>query len=208
MGTMAFEAQASVLCCPQLPVLARMRRFYATVGSTALWAAGCWVPSVKLQQLLSAQEARWLRRMLASRRRPEQEWVPYLRETKRQVYDQRLAASLPALWHRALAALHGWAGHLARGSAGHPGFDWVRWRGAEWWEITKAIGSLTCAVDWRHPRTNWRRGFEHAFVDHYGADWQESAAWTEREVWRARTDAWVRQSVRRWGGPRVARVRH
>ena len=47
------------------------------------------------------------------------QWVEWLRETKRVVYSLRCKLDIPALWHKTMAAIHGWAGHMARTTDPH-----------------------------------------------------------------------------------------
>ena len=194
-----FHKYASILCSPSLPPAERLRKFAATVGSCALWGAGCWVPSISVQRSISGQENRWLRRMLAPRKLPTEPWVDWLRREKRLAHDKRYANNQPALWHRALYAIHGWAGHLARNDSAHPARAAVWWRFALWWEATQIFGpgSGEC---WRHPRTNWTRGFEHALVEHLGSSWWLDAQ-EDRAEWRRASRIWVHWACRKWGGP-------
>ena len=71
------------------------------------------------QQLISVQENRWFRCIMGGRKGNDVEWLERLRATEHSALRCRLV--LPALWHRALAAMHGWAGHLARKEGPHPG---------------------------------------------------------------------------------------
>ena len=198
-----FGRLAGLLTSPDIPTRDRLRAFYTTVGASVLWCAGCWVPSCRIQQALSGQESRWLRRMTAPRRAPDQDWVEWLRTGKRYAHKLRIDEHLPALWHRAAAAVHGWAGHVARKPDGHPARDTILWRSAVWWRITQAVGAQTSDPGWRHPRQNWRAGWEKIMVDTYHEEWWNDAA-EDREAWRARSQSFVRSWVQRWGGPQVA----
>ena len=57
-GRKRFNKLRPFLCCPQIPSEERIRGFYSTVGTSVLWCAGCWTPSLKEQ--VSVQENRWL----------------------------------------------------------------------------------------------------------------------------------------------------
>ena len=48
-------------------------------------------------------------------------WMDWFRTTKRAAHALRCRLNLPSLWHRALATVYGWAGHVARKDASHPG---------------------------------------------------------------------------------------
>ena len=61
-------------------------------------------------------------------------WIGFLPQ------NVRPTLSLLTLWHRALANMHGWAGHVARKEGTHPGVAAILWRNAEWREIMKSTG--------------------------------------------------------------------
>ena len=174
-----------LLCCPRIEE-ERIKTFYTTVASSVLWGSGCWIPSTKTQQRVSIQETRWLRCMLGGRKAQDFPWVDWFRATKRSAQALRCKLNLPSLWHRALAAVYGWAGHVARKDSSHPGHAAIRWRNAEWWEIMKSTGVGSRDQTWRHRRRNWVRSFEHVLSKILGLDWWEAANgrgnWKKRQV--------------------------
>ena len=60
------------------------------------------------------------------------ECVECLRETKRAAHSMRCKLGILALWHKALAAIHGWEVHMARKTDHHPRAAAVQCRDAEW----------------------------------------------------------------------------
>ena len=195
-----FSVLTVALTCPQLPLEERVRKFYATLGPCVLWNSGCWVPSCHVSQMLCAQESRWLRRLLREPKGDDEEWVKWLRRTKKKAHRVRVGLRLPSIWHTALMGIHGWAGHLMRRGQSHPGHDLVTWRGACWWEDTKTAAQAGLLTDWRHPSTNWARGFEAALVEWYGPVWF-TFAFADRDEWRARSWHFVAWANDKWGGP-------
>ena len=195
-GRKMFNKMRPFLCCPQIPLEERIQGFCSTVGALVLWGAGCWVPSLRVQQLVSVQENRWLRCVLGGRKELNMEWVAWLRKTKRATHNFRCR-----MWHRALTAIHGWAGHLARNKGPHRA-PVVSWRNAEWWELMKAAGATSTDQSWRHPRNNWVRGFESALVRKCGAGWKDLAN-ADRHLWMGQRPAFVAEAVHIWGGPRL-----
>ena len=119
-GRKMFIKLRPMLCCPRIPEEERIKTFYNTVASSVLWCSGCWIPSTKTQQLISIQETSWLR----GRKAQDVPWVDWFRTTKRSAQALRCKLNLPSLWHRALAAVYGWAGHVADSS--HPGHAAIR----------------------------------------------------------------------------------
>ena len=137
-------------CCSKIPEEERIRTFYTAVASSVLWGSGCWIPSTKTQELISIQETRWLRCMLGGRKAQDVQWMDLFRATKRSAQALRCRLNFPSLWHRALAAMYGWAGHVARKDESHPGHAANRWRNADWWEIMKSTGAGSRDQTWRH----------------------------------------------------------
>ena len=129
----------------------------------------------------------------------DEDWVGWLSRTKKAAHEVRQSLGIASVWHTALASVHGWAGHLHRKGAGHPGHDVVKWRGAAWWIFTQVAAHAGMLANWRHPQTNWPRGFEAALAERYGPDW---SALTLREAWKSWTRTFVCFGVRKWGGPR------
>ena len=200
-GRKMFFRTRSLLCCPKIPEEERLRTFYSTVVPCVLWGSGCWVPSAKIHQLLSFQENRWLRCMLGGRKAQDVAWVDWFRATKRATHALRTKMNLPSLWHRTLAAMHGWAGHVARKDVSHPGHAAILWRNARWWEIMKSIGAGSRDHSWRHRKRNWVRSFEHGLSKILGVGWWEVAR-SDRDSWKEWKYRFICDAVRRWGGPR------
>ena len=197
-----FGKLRALLCCPRIPEEERIKTFYTTVASSVLWGSGCWIPSTRVQQLISIQENRWLRCMLGGRKSQEVLWVDWFRTTKRSVQALRCRLNLPSLWHRALAAVCGWAGHVARKDASHPGHAAILWRNVKWWEIMKSTGAGSRDQTWRHRMKNWVRSFEYGLTKILGLNWWEVAN-LGRSRWKEGKYKFIHDAVRCWGGPRV-----
>ena len=165
------------------------------------WDSGCWIPSTKTQQFISIQET-WLRCMLGGRKAQDVSWVDWFRRTKCSAQALRCKLNVPSLWHKALAVVFGWAGHVAREDSSHPGHAAMRWRNAEWWEIMKRTGVGSRDQTWRHRRRNWVRSFEHVQSKIFGLNWWEVAN-LGRSSWKKGKYNFANKAVRCWGGPRV-----
>ena len=55
-GRKLFGKTRALLSCLGISEEERLRTFYSTVVPCVLWGSGCWIPSAKIQQLLSFQE--------------------------------------------------------------------------------------------------------------------------------------------------------
>ena len=120
--------------------------------------------------------------MLGDRKAQDVPWVDWFRTTARSAQALRCRLNLPSLWHRALAAVCGWAGHVARKDPSHPGHATIQWRNAEWWEIMKSTGAGSPDQTWRHRRRNWVRNFEHVLSRILGLDWWAVRWWLGRKA--------------------------
>ena len=94
------------------------------------------------------------------------------RMRRRAAHALRCRLNLPSLWHRALAAVYGWAGHVARKDTSHPGHAAVLWRNVRWWEIMKsARGPVLVITVGDIAGKNWVRSFEHGLSKILGVNW-------------------------------------
>ena len=200
-GRKMFGKTRSLQSCPGIPEEERLRTFYSTVIPCVLWSSGCWIPSAKIQQLLSFQENRLLRCMLGGRKTQDVAWVDWFRTMKRVTHALRCRLNLPSLWHRALAAMYGWAGHVARKDSSHPGHAAIMWRNVRCWEFMESVGAGSRDHSWRHRRRNWVRSFEHGLSKILGINWWEVAN-LDRCSWKEGKHKFVCDAVRRWEGPK------
>ena len=146
--------------------------------------------------------------MLGGRKNPETDWVMWMRETKRKAHARRSELNLPALWHRALAAMHGWAGHMARTQESLSGAAVILNKSAEWWKIMKSAGLGARDQTWRNHKKNWVRGFEHALSAILGLGWWAEAKKCSRKSWRQRKFVFVSEAVRHWGGSKLTNKKY
>ena len=86
-GRKMFNKLRPFLRCRQISLEEQIRGFYSTEGASVLWSAGCCAPSLRVQQLVSVQENRWLRCILGGRKERDMEWVAWLRKTKRAAHS-------------------------------------------------------------------------------------------------------------------------
>ena len=129
----------------------------------------------------------WLRCIPGGRKKSDLEWVGWHREAKRAAHSPRCKLGNPALWHMALAAVHGWAGHLARKTNSPPRAA-VQWCSAEWWEIMKNRGLGSADQTWRHPKKMWIWSFENALVKAHGVWLAQRGSSQPREKAKPKTN--------------------
>ena len=183
----------------RIPVYVRIRRFYDTVAQTALWGSGCWVPSCSLQRVLSAQENRWLRRIVEPAGRGAQEdWVRWFRRTKRRATAAREETGESSLWERALRSVFTWHGHAARRL--HLPFDpsasVLGWRDICWWRQQRDLVRAGLPAQ-RHALHNWPRTVDEWISDYIGDEWKMAAQ--DRTSWKSCIAGWIDCPSRKWG---------
>ena len=122
------------------------------------------------------------------------EWVEWLRETKRAAHSPRCRLGIPALWQKALAAVHGWARHLASKTNAHPRAAVVQWRNPERREIMKHTCLRSTDQTWRHQQNIWTQSFENALVKAHGVGWRTAAEAT-RGNWQNQTQTFIRDAL-------------
>lgn len=173
-----------LLCAQCLPPALRVKRFYQTVGASALYGAGLWTPNATLFRILEGQELRWMRAMTGLRKAPGEEWIPFHRRRRSAAEALRDSQGRWTLWHRACHSVHGLFGHLSR-HQDLPAGAALGWRGADWWRIVQELHDAGTESDgtWRHPHRNWVRAADTSLVTFHGADWRAKAA--QRREWTA-----------------------
>ena len=176
-----FNKLRPMLCCPKNPEEERIQAFYTTVASSVLWrfsidkSAATPLRSVKQMARLHPGWTKGPRRRVGG----------WFRATKRSAHALMCRLSLPALWHRAFAAMRGSAGHVAWKEAGTGARD----------------------QSWRHQKNNSVRGFERALSQIYGLGWWDAAK-RSRESWQRGKYKFVSEAERRWGGSRLIKKKN
>ena len=108
----------SVLCNSSAPLYRRLAKLDQTVGNSTLFGAGAWALSASSLSTLKVAGNRWARFMQG--RKPESStWLGHLSKCNKRVLQARRIHQIPDWSTRALRAVHGWHGHLARSWAAY-----------------------------------------------------------------------------------------
>ena len=184
-GTRAWHAQRSMLVRRSVPLAQRLARFYSRVAPPTLWGKQGWALGPRQAGMVRAFELRCVRGMLGKKRRPEELWLPFLRRTTalaRRLLDRHGQRSFVA---RHLAAVHGWAGHLARNPAS-PANQILTWRSLSWFRHCQAVNFAVPGTRRHHKPgrfTSWEAQLENRIPC-----WQTLAQ--NRAAWQASSAAW------------------
>ena len=133
----------------------RMRLFDSSVTQTALWCCESWLITQTEKRLLQTTQNAMLRRIAGPRRRPEEEWVDWIKRSTRKALGIARDCGI-RFWHQAhLQSKWCWAGHVLRMDS-----DRLARRAAEWrdsrWQASEL--ELPASLRIRRPaRTRWFR---------------------------------------------------
>jgi hypothetical protein len=210
-----------LLCDPRVPLHIRLAKLDTTVGASALFGSGSWALTVGIARTLRIASNKWARFMLG--RKPEERtWLEHVKICNTRVDRTRRIFQIPEWSQRALRAVHGWHGHLARGWLQSSGLldvesdnppcqalSWLawQWRSESWWRAIQAMRPGEDEVDRNtvHPR----RGAAAQHAEHlaclvWGVDWPTRTPC--RAHWRADRDTFE-NNVRAYWHPNTTRKR-
>ena len=157
-------------------ILKRLRVFDSSVTQTALWCNESWLLTIKEKRLLTSAQNHMLRRIAGPRRRPDDEWVEWIRRATRAARAVAKQAGIRFWLETHLKNKWGWAGHVTRMTEDRLAGRALRWRDSEWWQHEL---ELPVRFQTRRPhKTRWFRWEDELkrYAAHCGwASWQELA---------------------------------
>ena len=137
-----FWGMKSILMNRKVSIARRMKLFSSSVTSCALWCNESWSPRTEDLKHLDVTRNGMLRRMLGSRRAPDEDYLEWIQRTTRKANGLATKAG-DAKWsaaHRKSKWL--WAGHVAR----REGETWLystsSWRDSQWQDVVNEMGHL------------------------------------------------------------------
>ena len=127
-----FWSMKKMLMNQKISLKRRMKLFNSTVSPCVLWCAQSWVPKVEELKKLNVAQRGMLRKMLGTRRVPEEDWVEWICRVTNKALNIAKSCGMKE-WPLAHAlSKWGWAGHVARSA----GKSWVwnvsAWMDADW----------------------------------------------------------------------------
>ena len=112
----------------------RLHLFDSSVTQTALWCSESWLPTLKEKRLLMSAQNHMLRRIAGPKRRPDEEWVVWVKRATRAARAAAKKAGIRFWLETHLKNKWGWAGHVTRMDRDRLACRALRWRDSEWWQ--------------------------------------------------------------------------
>ena len=154
----------------------RLRLFDSCDTQTALWCSESWLLIWKEKQLLQTTQRAMLRRIAGPRRRPEEDWVDWIKRSTRKALVAAKVAGI-RMWEEShLKSKWCWAGHVLRMDPSRLARRAAEWRDSQW-QATEY--QLPASLRIRRPtRKRWFRWEDdlRRYATHCGwATWQSQA---------------------------------
>ena len=168
----------------------RLRIFHSDVRQSLLWCCESWTLTAEERLLLRSTERAMLRRWAGPRRRPEEEFVPWIVRATHTAEKALSEAGMKPCVHVFLQRKWTWAGHVMS----MPEARWARrvtkWRDNAWWTQQPKC-SLTPS---RAGRTHWFR-WEDELVrfahQRNWTSWQDAACAMNTSTWNEHAEDFV-----------------
>ena len=170
----------------------RLLLFQSTVTQTALWCSESWTLTVAQKRHLRAVQRRFLRQIAGPRRAPDQEYIPWIKQSTKQAEVKARDAGVECWLTDALRRKWVWAGKLVRAEPERLARRCTVWRDSEWWTQQPRGASAYGARPMRAKPGHFSR-WENDLINfsrHQGwASWQVEARC--EETWMSMTEQFV-----------------
>ena len=169
----------------------RLQLFQATVAKTVLWCAGSWKLSVAQKRKLRSTQRAMLRRMVGPNRRPEEDYITWVRRATSKAEEKARTAGTPCWVERQLKEKWRWAGKTANMERERWARRTTEWRNNDWWN-SQAKRTLSCPVRSRAGRFHrWEDEFvSFAQHNHWEEDWFHKA--NDIQFWASKEDEFIK----------------
>ena len=111
----------------------RLRLFESNVGRSVLWCCESWSLTFRQKQRLLITERAMLRRFLAPRRSPVEDYITWLRRATHHAETMRDEAGIKGWVNYASCQKWMWGGHVVRMNAHRWVSRLTQWRDEVWW---------------------------------------------------------------------------
>ena len=175
-------------------LLKRLRLFDSCITLTALWCNESWLLTKVEKPLLRSTQNNMLRRIAGPRRKPEEQWVDWVKRSTREARHAAKKAGIRFWVESHLRSKWCWAGHVLRMSGDRLAHRSAIWRDSAWQMTEK---DMPAKIRVRRPhRTRWSRWEDdlRRFADqHVSGSWQEAAQ--DREAWQKHVSDFIRYAA-------------
>jgi Reverse transcriptase (RNA-dependent DNA polymerase) len=169
----------------RVPLVARVRKWYETLGRCFLFGAGGWTMTDEHIRMIDRFEKGFLRHMLCRARGPDESYIAYDQRVNAKIAELTQRVGLMPLSLQCLCAYYGWAGHIARIK---PGFlaKVFAWRDISWYKRLQHTGKDDIGMQLPKMTVGRPTRWDEAIFDTEGITWREScldrAPWARRKV--------------------------
>jgi hypothetical protein len=111
----------------------RFKLLQSTVAMSLLWCSETWTLTVKQKRYLRSVQRLMLRKILFVRRRPEEEYVPWIRRATKLAEERARRAGVKCWLAMHLESKWRWAGQLANMDPERWAARTTFWRDSDWW---------------------------------------------------------------------------
>ena len=193
-GWAKFSSLSELLTKKDTSVTKRLKLFDATVSKTILWCSESWKLTVAQKRKLRSVQRSMLRRMVGPGRRPDEDYISWIRRATRTA-DHRAREAGVACWTESfLRSKWRWAGKIANMSPERWAKKTTDWRNHDWWS-NQSRGTLTCPTRSRPGRfVRWEDDIVSFGKDKGWASWSEMAKLPE--TWQTFEDEYVKYTWR------------
>ena len=170
----------------------RLCLFDTCVGQTALWCCESWLLTKTEKRLLQSTQHNMLRRIAGPGRRPDEQWVDWIRRSTRAALQEARKAKVRFWVEAHLRSKWSWAGHVLRMKDDRSARRGTTWRDSQW--QTCEVRDIPASLRVRSPlRTRWFRWEDELrrfAAKRFSMPWQDAA--TNREYWLSCCDEFAR----------------
>ena len=117
----------------------KLKVFDASVTQTVLWCCESWLLTQTEMRLLVSAQNNILRRIAGPRRRPEEQWVDWVKRSTRAARKSAEIAGIRFWLDAHFKAKWTWAGHILRMDPSRLACRSVQWRDSVWWSLEMAL---------------------------------------------------------------------
>lgn len=170
----------------------RLQLFQSTVSQTLLWGSESWTLTVKQKRQLRSVQRNMLRRMVGIRRRPDEDYVSWIKRATTAAEDHARMAGAECWVRGYLRRKWQWAGRIARMDKDRWAIKVTAWRAADWssWQLVGA--SAYGARPIRSRPGHYQRWETELcrFMGHLGGHlWQDMA--DNSDMWQSQAEHFV-----------------
>ena len=175
----------------------RLKLLQTVVAMVLLWCSETWTLTVKQKRKLRSVQRAMLRKVVCTRRWPEEEYVPWIRRATRKSEEVAKQAGVKCWLIMHMQAKWRWAQELATMGSERWAARTTFWRDSAWWAYQPRGGSSYGARPMRARPGNLLRWEDdlRKYAEHCGwSSWQDAAQ--DKASWEKHEEAFIKYSWR------------